>query len=74
MKYIIIEIQKFSDGTVAVPPIHTADSFFEASSTFHSICATAAVSDVPVHSAVLMNETGQTYGLESFNHINEQTE
>ena len=74
MKYIIIEIQKFADGTIAVPPIHTADTFFDASSTFHSICATAAVSEVPVHSVALLNETGQTFGLESFNHVDTPTE
>ena len=74
MKYIIIEIQKFADGTIAVPPIHTADTFFDASSTFHSICATAAVSEVPVHSVALLNETGQTFDLESFNHVDTPTE
>lgn len=74
MKYVIIEMQKFSDGTVAVPPIHTEDSFFEARSTFHSLCAIAAVSEVPVHSVVLLNETGQELGLESFNHADGQVE
>lgn len=74
MKYVVIEMQKFSDGTVAVPPIHTEDSFFAARSTFHSLCAIAAVSEVPVHSVVLLNETGQELGLESFNHADGQVE
>lgn len=74
MKYVIIEMQKFSDGTVAVPPIHTEDTFFAARSTFHSLCSIAAVSEVPVHSVVLLNETGQELGLESFNHADGQVE
>lgn len=67
-KYLIIEIQKFADGTIAVPPVSTEDSYFEAASTFHSVCAVAAASEVPVHSVVLLTENGQTQGLESFNH------
>lgn len=72
--YIIIELQKSNDGTVAVPPAQTANSFFEAKSTFFSICATAAISQVPVHSVVLLSETGQELGLESFNHVDGQIE
>ena len=71
-KYLIIEIQKFADGTIATPPINTADTLNEARSTFYSKCAVAAVSDVPVHSVVLLTETGQTQGLESFNHTDNQ--
>ena len=67
-KYLIIEIQKFADGTIATPPINTADTLNEARSAFYSKCAVAAVSDVPVHSVVLLTETGQTQGLESFDH------
>lgn len=72
--YVIIELQKNTDGTVAVPPVHTASSFLEAKSTFFSLCATAAISQVPVHSVVLLNETGQELGLESFNHVDGQVE
>lgn len=74
MKYVIIEIQKFADGTIAVSPIHTADTFLQARSTFYSLCAVAAISEVPVHSVVLLNETGQELGLESFNHADGQIE
>lgn len=67
-KYLIIEIQKFADGTIAVPPVNTEDTYFDAASTFHSKCSVAAASEVPVHSVVLLTENGQTQGLESFNH------
>lgn len=69
MKYLIIEIQKASDGTIAVSPVSTAETFFAARSTFHSICASAAISQVAVHTVVLLNDVGQELALESFNHI-----
>ena len=67
MKYLVIEIQKFADGTVAVPPISTYDSFFEAISRYHTVMAAAAVSDVPVHSCVVLNEVGQEIRMDSYN-------
>ena len=73
-KYLVIEIQKFADGTIAVPPVQTEDSYFDAASTFHSVCAVAAASEVPVHSVVLLTENGQTQGLESFNHTDSLVE
>ena len=74
MKYLVIEIQKFADGTVAVPPIHTADTFLQARSTFYSLCAVAAISEVPVHTVVLLSDVGQELGLESFDHQTGQAE
>lgn len=74
MKYLVIEIQKFADGTIAVPPIATYDSFFDAISRYHTILSAAAVSKVPVHSAVVLTETGQQMRLDSFNHIDGQVE
>lgn len=74
MKYLVIEIQKFTDGTIAVPPIATYDSFFDAMSRYHTILSVAAVSEVPVHSAVVLTETGQQIRLDSFNHVDEQIE
>ncbi len=70
-KYVIIEIQKSSDGTIAVPPISTAETLNAARSTFYTICATAAISSVAVHSVALLTDTGQTIGLESFDHTGE---
>lgn len=68
MKYIVIEIQKFADGTIATPPLSTAETLNAARSTFYSKCSIAAVSDVPAHTIVLMTDVGQTIGLESFDH------
>lgn len=74
MKYIVIEIQKFADGTVAVPPIASYDSFFEALSRYHTILAAAAISDVPVHTCVVLNETGQEIRMDSYNKADGQVE
>lgn len=74
MKYIVIEIQKFADGTIAVPPIATFDSFFAASAQYHSILSVAAVSEVPVHSAVILTDAGQQIALDTFNHADGQVE
>ena len=74
MKYIVMEIQKFENGSIAVPPIATFDSFFSAMAAYHSILSVAATSEVPVHSAVVLTETGQEIRLDSFNHVDEQVE
>ena len=68
MKYLILEIQKFADGTIATPPLETAETLNSARSTFYSKCAVAAVSTVPVHTVVLLTDVGQMIGLESFSH------
>ena len=74
MKYIVIEIQKVADGTVAIPPINTYDSFFEALSRYHTILAAAAVSSVPVHTCVVLNEVGQEIRMDSYNKADGQVE
>lgn len=74
MKYLVIEIQKAADGTIAVPPITTYDNFFDALSRYHTILAAAAVSSVPVHTALVLNEVGQEIRLDSYNKAEGQPE
>ena len=66
MKYIVIEIQKAADGTISIPPINTYDSLLEAMSRYHTILAAAAVSNVPVHTAVVLNDVGKQIRLDSY--------
>jgi len=66
MKYIVLEIQKFADGTIAVPPINTYENFFDALARYHTILAVAAKSDVPLHSAVILNDAGQELRMDSY--------
>jgi len=67
-KYITLEIQKLADGTIATPPINADDTLLEARSRFFSKCAVAAVSQVPIHTVVLLTDVGQEIGMESFDH------
>jgi len=57
MKYIVVEIQTMTDGTVAIQNFQK-NSRNEAESTYHSILASAAISQLPVHAAVLMTNEG----------------
>ena len=67
MKYLVLEIQKNADGSVGIPPIASYDNYFDALSRYHTILASAAISAIPVHSCVLMNEVGQTLRMDSYN-------
>ena len=53
--YIVIELQKNKDGVVSNIVTDHA-SLAEAESKYHSILAAAAVSKVPVHSAIIVSE------------------
>ena len=67
MKYITIEIQTNADGTVGtiVTPHDTRNA---AESTFHTILAAAAVSELPCHAAVLITSEGYPVAYESYKH------
>lgn len=55
--YIVIELQKNTDGVVAnIVTSHA--TLAEAESKFYSILAAAAVNSVPVHSAIIVSEEG----------------
>lgn len=59
MTYIVIELQTMKDGSVAdLVTQHATEA--EAQSKYHSVLAAAAVSDLPVHAAVLMTSEGVT--------------
>lgn len=72
MKYLVIEIQKFDGGSMSTPS-YAYDNQNSAEAKYHSILATAAVSALPVHSAVLLNETGFVIDHKSYNHEVEPT-
>jgi hypothetical protein len=57
MKYIVIELQKTADGSIA--NIATAyDTLNQAYQKFHQVLAYAAVSNLPVHACTMLDETG----------------
>lgn len=57
MKYIVIELQKNVDGQVS-NIVTEYNTLTEAESKFYSILAYAAVSEIPVHSAIIVSEEG----------------
>lgn len=57
MKYIVIELQKDAYGLVShLLSVH--DTLEKAESTYYSILASAAINEVPVHSAIIVSEEG----------------
>ncbi len=56
-KYIVIEMQTFAEGNMSTP-CYAYDSQASAEAKYHSILAGAAVSELPVHAAVLANNAG----------------
>lgn len=63
--YIVMEIQTNASGEVATL-INQYEALNNAESKFHQILASASVSDIPVHTAVLMDEKGKTYRAEYY--------
>ena len=57
MKYVIIELQKMENGTLAYI-VKTADTQREAESIYHGLLKYAALSKLPCHSVALLDETG----------------
>ena len=55
--YIVIELQKNAEGQVA-NLVTAHNSLAEAESKFYTILASAAINDVPVHSAIIVSEEG----------------
>lgn len=64
--YIIIELQT-TDGHMG-NIVQTKETKDEAMSTYHSILAAAAVSNVQYHTAIVMDERGQYLARECYEH------
>lgn len=65
--YIVIEIQTNPNGTVGniVTAYATKDLAFQ---KFHTILAAAAVSSLPVHAAVILDNKGLQIAAQAFEH------
>ena len=55
--YIVIELQKDAKGVVS-NIVTSYEHLEEAESKYYSILAAAAVSKIPVHSAIIVSEEG----------------
>ena len=65
IKYIVLEIQTYADGNVGTL-ISSYDDRNAAESKYHTVLAAAAISQIPLHSAVILTNEG--YILESRNY------
>lgn len=65
--YIVMEIQKDENGAIATL-VNSATEYEEALSRYFTVSAAAAVSQVPLHSVVLLTEAGGMLRNESFRH------
>lgn len=61
--YLVIEIQNN-----IVLPVHVKDNREEAESTYHMILASACISSVETHTAVLMNNEGFVIDSKCYKH------
>lgn len=66
--FLVMELQVNNDGTVG--NIVTSHSTFpEAQNKFYTVCAFAAISEVPMHSVIILDRTGVLIDRQSFEHI-----
>ena len=67
MSYIVIQIQKNANGQVG--NIVTAyEDKAAAENKYHTILAAAAISNLPTHSAIMINEQGFPLHFQHYNH------
>ena len=64
-KYIVIEIQVNANGSVGTLA-YSYDSYNMAQQQYHTMLAAAAVSALPVHSAVVLDVTGELIDRQAF--------
>ena len=65
--YIVIELQTMAGGTVG-NFVWSYTSRDEAFAKFHTILASAAVSTIPVHAAVILDNKGLQIAAQAFTH------
>ena len=65
--YNVIELQKNAEGQVA-NLVTAHNSLAEAESKYYTILASAAINDVPVHSAIIVSEEGFPVKYQCYKH------
>lgn len=67
MEYIVIEIQVNADGSVGTLIWHYTDEM-QAQSKYHSVLASAAISNLPRHAATMLADDGSYIQHQCFEH------
>lgn len=70
MTYIVIEIQTSSNGTVGTL-VNSYTNQNEAESKYHQILASASLSELPVHAAVMLQNDGLIIKADRYYHEEE---
>ena len=71
--YLVIEIQKMNNGQIShLVTTHKEQS--EAEQKYHTVLSFAAVSAVDVHSAVMLDDTGERIKGETYYHGHSEAE
>lgn len=71
--YLVIEIQKMNNGQIS-HLVTTHKERSEADQKYHAVLSAAAVSNVDVHSAVMLDDTGERIKGESYYHGHAEAE
>ena len=66
--FYIIEIQKANDGSVAMVQPLNKDTRDLAEQAYHTALASAAVSQIAVHSVLMINDIGETINRQTYYH------
>ena len=65
--YIVVELQKNAEGVVS-NIVTSHETLAAAESKYYSVLAAAAVSEIPVHSAIIVSEEGFPVRHECYKH------
>lgn len=74
MKYLVLEIQVSTNGSVAMLPVKDFDDRNAADSAYFSVLSFAAVSNVYKHTALVINEEGEVLLKRTYTHENINSE
>lgn len=72
-EYIVIEIQTSDGGTVATIPTAYED-YWQAQQKYHTVLSAAAVSALPVHSAMIVSPFGEVITKQCYNRMTPEAE
>lgn len=72
MKFIVMEIQNNAETTATI--VNTYDTYLSAQNAYHNILASAAVSTVEMHGAVILTSEGVEQEYRMYSHIAETPE
>ncbi len=71
--YIVIELQRSDSGTVATIST-TYEDYWAAQNKYHTVLSAAALSALPVHTAMIVSPFGDTIDKQCYNRMVQEVE